>query len=82
MTTTTPVAELVPVTEPLFSAAERAALSGFVARYSGQTCDAYLLDLRQYASWCRRRGPSARVAVDLLRGATFCGERLSAQIDR
>ena len=33
-----------------------AALVGFLAGYSGQTRDAYTLDLRQYASWCATDG--------------------------
>jgi hypothetical protein len=41
---------------PLFSDAERAALVGFLAGYSGQTRDAYTLDLRQYTSWCAQHG--------------------------
>jgi hypothetical protein len=52
-TSTTAVA--VPV-EALFSDAERAALVGFLAGYSGQTRDAYTLDLRQYTSWCATHG--------------------------
>ena len=43
--------ELV-VAEPDFSAAERFALAGFLAGYSGQTREAYALDLRQFAAWC------------------------------
>jgi site-specific recombinase XerD len=42
--------------QPLFSDAERAALAGFLAGYSGQTRDAYTLDMRQYTSWCRHHG--------------------------
>ena len=61
MTTTVPPAlspttEVAVVVEPLFSDAERAALAGFLAGYSGQTRDAYTLDLRQYTSWCQRHG--------------------------
>src|SRR5213078_4623575 len=41
----------VPV-EQLFTDDERAALVGFLAGYSGQTRAAYILDLRQYTSWC------------------------------
>jgi site-specific recombinase XerD len=51
--TTTSVA--VPV-EQLFTDAERAALVGFLAGYSGQTRVAYTLDLRQYTSWCAIHG--------------------------
>jgi site-specific recombinase XerD len=58
MSTTTVIAtaDLVPVSEPLFSAGERAARAGFLAGYSGLTRDAYTLDLRQYASWRTQRG--------------------------
>jgi integrase/recombinase XerD len=54
MATTSPSAAIVPVA-PVFSAAERLALAGFLAGYSGLTRDAYKLDLRQYASWCHTR---------------------------
>ena len=61
MTTTTSTtlsgsAELVPVAGPLFTDAERTALAGFLAGYSGLTRDAYTLDLRQYTSWCAQHG--------------------------
>ena len=49
MTTTA----LVPVA-PMFSNAERLALAGFLAGYSGLTRQAYELDLRQFASWCQQ----------------------------
>jgi hypothetical protein len=49
-------AELVRVTEALFSETERVALAGLLAGYSGLTRDAYTLDLRQYTSWCAERG--------------------------
>jgi integrase/recombinase XerD len=39
---------------PIFSNAERLALAGFLAGYSGLTRQAYELDLRQYASWCHQ----------------------------
>ena len=55
MTTTSSTTDVVHV-EPLFTDAERAALAGFLAGYSGLTRDAYALDLRQYASWCQRNG--------------------------
>src|SRR5712672_4207044 len=61
MTTTTPSAVLVPV-QPAFTDAERFALAGFLAGYRGLTRDAYALDLRQFASWCRAR-PVALFAV-------------------
>jgi integrase/recombinase XerD len=53
MTTTIPSAALVP-TALVFTNAERLALAGFLAAYSGLTRQAYELDLRQYASWCRQ----------------------------
>jgi len=55
-TTVTAGAELAPVTESLFSEDERSALAGFLAGYSGLTRDAYMLDLRQYTTWCQRHG--------------------------
>jgi integrase/recombinase XerD len=51
MPTTTPSTDLVPLV-PVFSSAERLALAGFLAGYSGLTRQAYELDLRQFASWC------------------------------
>jgi integrase/recombinase XerD len=39
--------------QPAFSDAERLALAGFPAGYRGLTREAYALDLRQFASWCR-----------------------------
>ena len=45
-----PVRCLVP-TAPVFTNAERLALAGFLAAYSGLTRQAYELDLPQYASW-------------------------------
>src|SRR5271169_4778418 len=53
MTTSTPSFALVPAV-PLFTTAERLALAGFLAGYSGLTRQAYELDLRQYASWCQQ----------------------------
>jgi integrase/recombinase XerD len=40
--------------EPVFTEPERLALAGFLAGYTGLTCEAYALDLRQYASWCQQ----------------------------
>ena len=40
----------------LFTDDERAALVGFLAGYSGQTRNAYNLDLRQFTSWCATHG--------------------------
>jgi integrase/recombinase XerD len=54
MTTTTTSAALAPVA-PVFSNAERLALAGFLAGYSGLTREAYALDLRQFTSWCQQR---------------------------
>jgi integrase/recombinase XerD len=51
MTTSTPSVALVPVV-PVFTTAERLALAGFLAGYTGLTRQAYELDLRQFASWC------------------------------
>jgi len=31
-------------------------LAGFLAGYSGLTREAYMLDLRQYSSWCAQHG--------------------------
>lgn len=39
---------------PVFSGPERQALAGFLAGYTGLTREAYALDLRQFAGWCRR----------------------------
>jgi integrase/recombinase XerD len=54
MVTTSPSAALVPVM-PVFTTAERLALAGFLAGYSGLTREAYELDLRQYTTWCHTR---------------------------
>jgi integrase/recombinase XerD len=54
MAITSPSAALVPVM-PVFTTAERLALAGFLAGYSGLTPQAYELDLRQYAGWCHTR---------------------------
>jgi site-specific recombinase XerD len=51
MTTSAPSVALVPVV-PAFTTAERLALAGFLAGYTGLTRQAYELDLRQFASWC------------------------------
>jgi integrase/recombinase XerD len=54
MTTAAPSAVLATI-QPIFSDAERVALAGFLAGYRGLTREAYALDLRQFASWCRTR---------------------------
>src|SRR3954471_8684536 len=56
MTTTIPSTELVVPVEPLFTEAERTALVGFLASYSGLTRDAYALDLRMFTTWCQQHG--------------------------
>ena len=54
MTTTIPPASFIAagsvVTEP-----EQLALAGFLASHTGLTREAYVLDLRQFASWCHQR---------------------------
>jgi integrase/recombinase XerD len=52
--TATSTSTEVAVAEPAFSNAERLALAGFLAGYTGLTREAYALDLRQYASWCHQ----------------------------
>jgi hypothetical protein len=54
-TTTSSSSTVIAVAEPVFTNAERLALAGFLAGYTGLTRDAYALDLRQYASWCQQR---------------------------
>ena len=54
MTTAAPSAALATI-QPAFTDAERVALAGFLAGYRGLTREAYALDLRQFASWCRTR---------------------------
>jgi site-specific recombinase XerD len=53
-TTTTSPSTVIAVTEPAFTNAERLALAGFLAGYTGLTRDAYALDPRQYVSWCQQ----------------------------
>jgi integrase/recombinase XerD len=53
-TTTIPSADVVVSVEPLFTEAERTALVGFLAGYSGLTRDAYALDLRMFTAWCQQ----------------------------
>ena len=52
MSTAAPSAVLATI-QPVFTDAERVALAGFLAGYRGLTREAYALDLRQFASWCR-----------------------------
>jgi integrase/recombinase XerD len=55
MTTSAPSVALVPIL-PVFTTAERLALAGFLAGYSGLTRQAYELDLRQFSGWCGQHG--------------------------
>ena len=41
--------------QPVMSEAEQTTLLGFFAGYRGYTRDAYMLDLRQFTSWCWQR---------------------------
>jgi site-specific recombinase XerD len=50
--TTAMLSTAIVISEPMFSDAERVALAGFLAGYSGLTREAYALDLRQFATWC------------------------------
>ena len=54
MTTAAPSAALATI-QPAFTDAERFARAGFLAGYRGLTREAYALNLRQSASWCRSR---------------------------
>src|SRR5205823_3339138 len=54
MTTAAPSAALATI-QPVFTDAERVVLAGFLAGYRGLTREAWALDLRQFASWCRAR---------------------------
>jgi integrase/recombinase XerD len=55
MTTSSCSSAALAVIEPTFSEPEKLALAGFLAGYSGQTRDAYALDLRQFTTWCAQR---------------------------
>ena len=48
-TITSSPSTVIAVAGPAFTNAERLALAGFLAGYTGLTRDAYALDLRQYA---------------------------------
>jgi hypothetical protein len=50
---TTTLSSALVATAPVFTNAERLALAGFLAGYTGLTREAYQLHLRQYASWCQ-----------------------------
>jgi site-specific recombinase XerD len=45
----------IPEAMPLFGPVQLAA-TGYLARYSGRTRDAYALDLKTYFAWCAARG--------------------------
>ena len=51
--TTAALSAALATIQPVFTDAERLALAGFLAGYRGLTREAYALDLRQFASWCR-----------------------------
>jgi integrase/recombinase XerD len=53
-TATTSASIALATTEPVFTGPERMALAGFLAGYAGLTREAYALDLRQFAAWCRQ----------------------------
>src|SRR3984957_2171497 len=54
MTTAAPSTALATI-QPAFTDPERLALAGYLAGYRGLTREAYALDLRQFATWCRTR---------------------------
>jgi integrase/recombinase XerD len=51
---TTSASTAVTAVESVFTEPEQLALAGFLAGYTGLTREAYALDLRQFASWCRQ----------------------------
>src|SRR5580658_2550615 len=53
--TSIPSSAVVPA-EPIFTELEQLALAGFLASYSGLTREAYVLDLRQFTTWCHAHG--------------------------
>jgi hypothetical protein len=55
MTSSTYGTREVALRPELFSSQEELALAGFLAGYSGLTREAYMLDLRQYVTWCAER---------------------------
>src|SRR5580658_5073657 len=54
MTIATPSTALATI-QPVFTDPERLALAGYLAGYRGLTREAYAMDLRQFATWCRAR---------------------------
>jgi hypothetical protein len=72
MATTISSAALVPVA-PEFTNAERLALAGFLAGYSGLTRQAYELDLRQFGwSAAGERAAARRSSDRNARGVRSC----------
>jgi hypothetical protein len=55
MSTTTSASTELAAVRPAFTESERLALAGYLAGYRGMTREAYTLDLRQFAGWCRDR---------------------------
>jgi site-specific recombinase XerD len=89
MTTTTPEPAsgvVVPVADPLFTVAERQALTGSLSGYSGLTRDAYTLDLRQFTAWRTLHGlhlfAAKRVDIESFRGEMEAAGRARATIAR
>jgi len=54
MSTAAPSTALATI-QPAFTDPERLALAGYLAGYRGLTREAYAMDLRQFATWCRAR---------------------------
>jgi integrase/recombinase XerD len=54
-TTTSCPSTAVAAREPVFTGAERLAVAGFLAGYTGLTREAYALDLRQFTVCCQQR---------------------------
>jgi len=54
MTAAAPSTALATI-QPVFTGPERLALAGYLAGNRGLTREAYALDLRQFAIWCRAR---------------------------
>ena len=77
MTTAAPSTALATI-QPAFTDAERVALAGFLAGYRGLTREAYALDLRQFASWCRAQS----LALFAVRRADIEGLRRPAHLAR
>src|SRR5262249_35221892 len=82
----------VVVYDPRNAYPEGVALAGFLAGYTGRTREAYPLDLRQFFTWCERRGVKlfdvhrneielfARELEELGRARATIGRRLSTVV--